>query len=48
MVEGLFFPPKGFHRGNAVAPSYTVAVYIYGFGIREPSPFGEGGGEADG
>ena len=27
---------------------YNVAVYLYGFGIREPSPFGEGGGEADG
>ena len=26
----------------------TAAVYIYGIGIREPSPFGEGGGEADG
>ena len=30
------------------ADPYTAAVYIYGFGIREPSPFGEGGGEADG
>ena len=30
------------------AAPYKVAVYFYGFGIRQPSPFGEGGGEADG
>ena len=51
IAKGVYHQCKALYiitQSVDVFRAHTVAVYFYGIGIREPSPFGEGGGEADG
>ena len=46
-VAVIFYVCEGL-LGRSKPLPYNIIINLYCFGIRQPSPLGEGGGEADG